>query len=120
METSEIFEDFSGHKCRGCGGNKRIMTAFCPICYRELLPALRKSLWKRFGSGFEEARSEEHTSELQSPVHLVCRLLLEKKNWPGSAPARAARRPRASAPPPGPVRSRRARGRRRGRRSRAG
>src|SRR5690348_17718185 len=28
------------------------------------------------GSG---ARSEEHTSELQSPVHLVCRLLLEKK-----------------------------------------
>src|SRR5258708_19075559 len=26
------------------------------------------------------ARSEEHTSELQSPDHLVCRLLLEKKN----------------------------------------
>src|SRR5690348_17731590 len=26
-----------------------------------------------------EERSEEHTSELQSPVHLVCRLLLEKK-----------------------------------------
>src|SRR5438876_7349478 len=27
----------------------------------------------------EVNRSEEHTSELQSPVHLVCRLLLEKK-----------------------------------------
>src|SRR5438552_5532426 len=27
-------------------------------------------------------RSEEHTSELQSPDHLVCRLLLEKKNRP--------------------------------------
>src|SRR5205807_5374660 len=26
------------------------------------------------------ARSEEHTSELQSPCNLVCRLLLEKKN----------------------------------------
>src|SRR5437762_8002684 len=26
------------------------------------------------------ARSEEHTSELQSPMYLVCRLLLEKKN----------------------------------------
>src|SRR5258708_25554038 len=26
-----------------------------------------------------DARSEEHTSELQSPDHLVCRLLLEKK-----------------------------------------
>src|SRR5256885_10128090 len=28
------------------------------------------------------ARSEEHTSELQSPCNLVCRLLLEKKNRP--------------------------------------
>src|SRR5690348_8253862 len=28
-----------------------------------------------------EKRSEEHTSELQSPVHLVCRLLLEKKKY---------------------------------------
>src|SRR5258708_9228363 len=27
----------------------------------------------------EKVRSEEHTSELQSPDHLVCRLLLEKK-----------------------------------------
>src|SRR5437763_13022034 len=27
----------------------------------------------------QEARSEEHTSELQSPMYLVCRLLLEKK-----------------------------------------
>src|SRR5256885_6642930 len=30
-----------------------------------------------------EYRSEEHTSELQSPCNLVCRLLLEKKNRPG-------------------------------------
>src|SRR5215216_6842504 len=28
---------------------------------------------------WREVRSEEHTSELQSPDHLVCRLLLEKK-----------------------------------------
>src|SRR5690348_18015345 len=34
-------------------------------------------------------RSEEHTSELQSPVHLVCRLLLEKKNSLLPAPCRA-------------------------------
>src|SRR5438876_9890683 len=32
------------------------------------------------GSWSGAGRSEEHTSELQSPVHLVCRLLLEKKN----------------------------------------
>src|SRR5690625_5379995 len=31
------------------------------------------------GDILEEARSEEHTSELQSRGHLVCRLLLEKK-----------------------------------------
>src|SRR5687768_18301321 len=31
-------------------------------------------------AGFQAARSEEHTSELQSRLHLVCRLLLEKKN----------------------------------------
>src|SRR5256885_9288051 len=30
------------------------------------------------------ARSEEHTSELQSPCNLVCRLLLEKKKKPRS------------------------------------
>src|SRR5687768_18199769 len=30
--------------------------------------------------GAPAARSEEHTSELQSRLHLVCRLLLEKKN----------------------------------------
>src|SRR5947208_7053353 len=32
-----------------------------------------------FAAKFETYRSEEHTSELQSPDHLVCRLLLEKK-----------------------------------------
>ena len=31
-------------------------------------------------------RSEEHTSELQSPCNLVCRLLLEKKNTPTPPP----------------------------------
>src|SRR5690348_17659810 len=35
----------------------------------------RDAVWRALG----RLRSEEHTSELQSPVHLVCRLLLEKK-----------------------------------------
>src|ERR1041385_2590928 len=41
-------------------------------------------------------RSEEHTSELQSRLHLVCRLLLEKKTSKGALPrrCRAARRRR--------------------------
>src|SRR6516162_3695399 len=33
-----------------------------------------------FAFSSQVARSEEHTSELQSPCNLVCRLLLEKKN----------------------------------------
>src|SRR3989449_4039410 len=39
-----------------------------------------------------DGRSEEHTSELQSRLHLVCRLLLEKKKClrPGIAAARPA------------------------------
>src|SRR5207253_6114757 len=34
---------------------------------------------RRAGNGTRRSRSEEHTSELQSRGHLVCRLLLEKK-----------------------------------------
>src|SRR5690348_18092909 len=42
--------------------------------------ACHKQVNHIFGFPLEmRLRSEEHTSELQSPVHLVCRLLLEKK-----------------------------------------
>src|SRR5256885_7229892 len=37
-------------------------------------------------AGDAAARSEEHTSELQSPCNLVCRLLLEKKKKPSLEP----------------------------------
>src|ERR1022692_4724081 len=52
-------------------------------------------------------RSEEHTSELQSPCNLVCRLLLEKKKTPRSSTARrtSERRPRAGPPSVGGHRS---------------
>src|SRR2546430_11157628 len=44
-----------------------------------------------------ERRSEEHTSELQSRLHLVCRLLLEKKtNRATSTPPPSTRRPAPS------------------------
>src|SRR2546422_6389663 len=35
--------------------------------------------WREAPASVEATRSEEHTSELQSRLHLVCRLLLEKK-----------------------------------------
>src|SRR5438876_3241324 len=73
-----------------------------------------KSKWVfGFGNGKAEAedRSEEHTSELQSPVHLVCRLLLEKKKKTSKRNSlqssafpsrRSPLRSRSSRPPPPP------------------
>src|SRR5690348_17682573 len=43
------------------------------------IPEAITGLLEKTGRKKEDIRSEEHTSELQSPVHLVCRLLLEKK-----------------------------------------
>src|SRR2546422_7021056 len=42
--------------------------------------ARHQNAMKRRAARTRSARSEEHTSELQSRLHLVCRLLLEKKN----------------------------------------
>src|SRR5690348_17958362 len=47
---------------RGCGGPTMALRSLC-----------------EHDESAGNRRSEEHTSELQSPVHLVCRLLLEKK-----------------------------------------
>src|SRR5438876_9253845 len=52
----------------------RSCQALCALCiYHQQSERARPRLLRR------RFRSEEHTSELQSPVHLVCRLLLEKK-----------------------------------------
>src|SRR5690625_2802296 len=52
-----------------------------PVAPREDLDYAQNFLWMTFGeeAAPEVVRSEEHTSELQSRGHLVCRLLLEKK-----------------------------------------
>src|SRR5438552_8784034 len=64
-----------------------LFRSFCAgpivLAFARVLPnAVR--LGSRVDSRYEThrvgERSEEHTSELQSPDHLVCRLLLEKKN----------------------------------------
>src|SRR5437879_10481909 len=46
---------------------------------RPFLAGARIHLQLLRGNGAFKTRSEEHTSELQSPMYLVCRLLLEKK-----------------------------------------
>src|SRR5207248_4746926 len=48
-----------------------------PLCLGPRVPASRQG--RRCKGRVGTVRSEEHTSELQSPYDLVCRLLLEKK-----------------------------------------
>src|SRR3989442_8878197 len=57
----------------------------------DYLPRIVVMIWISTGA----RRSEEHTSELQSRPHLVCRLLLEKKkNYPqGTHPTAKQKRP---------------------------
>src|SRR5690348_18200750 len=57
-------------------------TAVRPLTQEALAPVVTQAeaMWREvLPSADFSRRSEEHTSELQSPVHLVCRLLLEKK-----------------------------------------
>src|SRR2546426_7764479 len=52
-----------------------------PLCGRSISHGERRRSGRRrsFAHAQDAKRSEEHTSELQSPCNLVCRLLLEKK-----------------------------------------
>src|SRR5258708_27033817 len=54
-------------------------TCLCSIPAKGSNASKKGSPRRRLFEG-KNRRSEEHTSELQSPDHLVCRLLLEKKN----------------------------------------
>src|SRR2546429_2034069 len=58
---------------QGSGYIAALATANCFL----VVPADRKKM--EIGESVSVLRSEEHTSELQSRLHLVCRLLLEKK-----------------------------------------
>src|SRR5438876_8364952 len=81
-------------------GFRKRTSSFCTFCARlssrrvspdrksctarRVAPPANKGNLQRYGCHDRRSlrffqRSEEHTSELQSPVHLVCRLLLEKK-----------------------------------------
>src|SRR2546422_4415118 len=51
-----------------------------PYLVRRLRPASGRAALEAAAEIQGATRSEEHTSELQSRLHLVCRLLLEKKN----------------------------------------
>src|SRR5947208_13543065 len=85
-----VFLNFAEHHTwpnrvgRACWHEKCVAGLHAPVNkhFLELLTfdGVHKLVSVGFGNKSDEyMRSEEHTSELQSPDHLVCRLLLEKK-----------------------------------------
>src|SRR2546422_9581832 len=92
--TRDVFGQASIQRETGCSGGEEpagIRWHLDGIAVRSNLPCdadvmisvrHRDLLWpgRPRRRALTEERSEEHTSELQSRLHLVCRLLLEKKN----------------------------------------
>src|SRR2546422_3212464 len=66
---SSLFFKIVRAKCLSCAGRPKAIRE-CTVLECPLHP---------YRLGPQPRRSEEHTSELQSRLHLVCRLLLEKK-----------------------------------------
>src|SRR5256885_9198294 len=80
MRDPRIFDQFGLDRFPDCFRTYAdMLTWFEP--YRTVLDTSDAPFWKWFAGGKINAcyncRSEEHTSELQSPCNLVCRLLLE-------------------------------------------
>src|SRR5690554_7291750 len=82
FNEKEYSEDYISKAFKNCSDKK-----YSIVRYRKFLSGISGKLIPRdvidtirFNTGFSIGeRSEEHTSELQSRPHLVCRLLLEKK-----------------------------------------
>src|SRR5256885_9251947 len=71
-----------GHKDEGAGDQVLLARGRAAGFYlaHDLIQVRRLLGRGHISTRKEDLRSEEHTSELQSPCNLVCRLLLEKKN----------------------------------------
>src|SRR3989449_1993081 len=89
--TSRVSFSRQGCGRKRCSGLERKMSTLTGAIYSSPR-ARRASPAATFRS--RTRRSEEHTSELQSRLHLVCRLLLEKKTQPKGADRPATRRQR--------------------------
>src|SRR3989449_4526251 len=67
---------------RGIPSQRAVLTRFPPtslLTHSSVTISSRESVRADSSGRVSVSRSEEHTSELQSRLHLVCRLLLEKK-----------------------------------------
>src|SRR5438552_8499130 len=71
----ELVDPVTGEELARISSQGADLEAALDFARREGGPRLQQLTYRERA----EMRSEEHTSELQSPDHLVCRLLLEKK-----------------------------------------
>lgn len=51
--NQQAFREFQSPVCPICEAKKQIRQSFCPACYRTLSVDMQRSLWARFGSGYE-------------------------------------------------------------------
>src|SRR2546429_5227550 len=90
LEFSAAREHFMIRKVCSPESSNFLEDRSSPSAYLPVLPpSSRAAKWPLPTSRLTrltDSRSEEHTSELQSRLHLVCRLLLEKKQTPTFAP----------------------------------
>src|SRR5947208_12658156 len=79
--SSDLTTSACGSRAKGkkCTWPVARCVLFCRIRFTSESPSPRTTKTKSKRLFSQMLRSEEHTSELQSPDHLVCRLLLEKK-----------------------------------------
>src|SRR5260370_21143354 len=72
--TLALFPGYEVHRLWGSDSARELPSDGTPPAQSRYFPSIQG-----FRFGFFTIRSEEHTSELQSHLNLVCRLLLEKK-----------------------------------------
>jgi hypothetical protein len=58
ISADDAIRELSGTTCRGCDGAKARRMSHCRRCYMELPKDLRRQLYNRVGSGYEEAYTE--------------------------------------------------------------
>src|SRR5690606_41771608 len=87
-----LFRSFRVDQLGLCAARQRgLLTGFHEVRVASDEHAMAREIREVLREQIRDARSEEHTSELQSRENLVCRLLLEKKKQASGTRYRAAR-----------------------------
>src|SRR5205809_5652616 len=87
-----LFRSYALRQAHEIGQSAGIQTPLQDLV-EKMMPLDQESRSEAASGCRRSARSEEHTSELQSRLHLVCRLLLEKKKNPRTRARKPPRPP---------------------------